>query len=250
MLSYLELKGINNEKTLEEVREKYNLNQKFVIEEKIHGANVSFRFEEGKPMAIHSRNQVIGEHDKFFGIQAVMPLYKPVEEKVLKYMQQNADKVKSLYLFGEYFGGAIQQGIDYGQEKRILFFDIYINENIVDYVTFEQLQKEIGIEEFCVKPLTFVNSFDEAISYNIKFNSTHSNKTDSNICEGIVIKQYCLNEGAGAGEVFICKLKNTHFLECTPKPKEKKEKAEKKMQLMDYINPNRIESYLSKNWQC
>jgi len=264
MLFYTNLRGIDNEKTLGYVKSKCCLDQKFVIQEKIHGSNVSFRFTSAdSPMTVHSRNQQIGEHDKFFGIQALLPKYKIVEERIRDYLRKN-ETIKSFYVFGEYFGSNIQLGIDYGAEKKILFFDIYMNEELVDYVTFERLQKEVGIEDYCVKPLAIVDNFEEALKFDIAFNTNYSDKTSDNLCEGIVIKQYqrrddievtistdCLEDEDefSSGSLLMCKRKNIKFLETVIEKKQKEPKKnaiEKPVAFISYINDNRIQSYISK----
>jgi hypothetical protein len=142
----------------------------------------------------------------------------------------------SIILFGELHGGNIQKVIKYG-EKRILFFDMMLDDELLSYVEFFNIMRSNGLESHIVPVLAVVVGLDAALNYPCEFQS----KLCTDQAEGIVIKPYFTNYKLH-GEIFYLKKKIEKFAEKTPT--EKKERTVSP--LIPYINENRMNSVFSK----
>lgn len=217
---------------------------KYVITEKIHGANIQLIFNPGfDDFHIASRNQMTDVG--FYNVGDVL------ETMDLKPFQQWADHLdKQIHLYGELFGPGIQKGVNYGGKKRILFFDMRIDGILLPQREFEDFFVYRGMEDMTVPVLHYAMNLEQALNTDTVFNSLLYDAED-NECEGIVIKPWEKNFYSNAGSLFYIKKKNTKFAEKTKK--ERKPRAEWSDTVNDlrdtflsYLNEERLESVFSK----
>lgn len=224
------------------------LTEKFIITEKIHGANFSVMITSDS-IEFGKRTSKLKVDENFFGYQDVVAKYKNEFELIQNFLIQN--EYESVRLFGEIFGSNIQKGVFYGEEKRIKFFDGYINDEILSQKDFVDMIEWLNIEHMLVPVLAIVDSLEKALDFDIRFNSTLIDLED-NICEGIVIKPYEKVYEYESGGIFYLKKKNTEFSE-----KQKARKARVDFKPSDnyeavveiyksHLNENRLESIFSK----
>lgn len=247
---------------------------KWVVTEKVHGANFSFSYENGT-LRFAKRKDYLQWNDDFFGFQLVV---NKLENNILRLFEQlSSDIVGEKYMvYGELFGGkyphpevdpiadlqAIQTGVYYTPGIAFCAFDIAIeNESgskyYLDYETAVGYFEQFRI--FYAKPL-LIGKFAEAMNFNIRINSTIPKalqlpELQDNLIEGVVIKPY---NQVDQNRRPIVKLKNPEFDE-----EEKFHEAEKwsfvpnvssrtedlsfiVAELRNYITQNRLQSAISK----
>jgi len=176
------------------------------ITEKIHGANLSFNYNvQNNILRYGKRNGLIEDNDVFFQYKNILPNTLPKILIIINYIKDNYPDVNDIIIFGELFGGSyphssvkinnsvksIQKGIYYSPDLHFYAFDIMINNKYIDY--------NIALDIFEIskilyaKPLKICQSYEEAITYPIYFNTTIPSKFNlpeipNNYAEGIVIK--------------------------------------------------------------
>jgi Rnl2 family RNA ligase len=221
---------------------------KYVIQEKIHGANISFYICASEVVAC-SRNRRLPDDENFFGLPAVRELYT----NEFAALQAYAEKHKSIVrVYGEFFGGQIQQGVDYGKEKRILFFDAKINNA---WLTAEEFSVFLGhdcsLPYMSVPTLAVVRTLENALEFNTELKSVlWQEAKDDNIMEGVVIKPLGLVQESKEGSLFYIKKKNDAFKQ---KVHRKKKPAKIDQSLLDlqeefasYLTDMRLQGIFSK----
>lgn len=173
----------------------------FVVQEKVHGANLSFWYD-GKDLESAKRSGFI--KDDFYD-------YKPVEDK-------NRERVNNLYtilkkegcdfselaVYGELIGGTyphkdvekdasatrIQKGIFYTPHNEFYAIDVALDSRLLDVDKFNKVMGKTG---FLYAKTIFRGSFEECLKYPNNFPSKISlwlglPELEDNICEGVVIK--------------------------------------------------------------
>jgi Rnl2 family RNA ligase len=240
------------EKALER-NEKFR-NCKYIVYEKLDGSNVSVEIHKHKTV-FNSRNQSLGNNiDEigFNGLGDAMKKHQPLFE----YLRDTLDEDDVVILYGEYFGGNIQRRVDYGPEKRVLFFDMAVNGS---YATQEEFLDTLSLGPTlltCVAPIVGVfDSIEDAMAVDPAVRSEEANPKNEGKCmrEGNVIKPFDVDPEYAQDKVFYIKYKNTDFEERThhvdlDKLKKLKENAMKVELFKTYINKNRVLSFLSKGY--
>ena len=99
---------------------------KFVVLEKVHGANMAFIYREGKVLCA-KRRQILKENEKFFGYQKIREKLEPKIEKLGKSVikdfnskrkGESGEEEVEVIVFGELFGGKYKtekEGQVYGE---------------------------------------------------------------------------------------------------------------------------------------
>lgn len=211
----------------------------FIIQEKLHGCNIQVVFD-GK-LTLYSRRQKIT--NDFRGIRGVIKEMGDFFDFLS--IIYRVDK-KPITLYGELFGKGIQKGVDYGEGKRLLFFDMAIDFNILPQDRFLYFMK--NWRKYTVPCLEVTTLLKNALDFDVNF-STKINPIDGNLCEGVVIKPYIKVYKSIQGSVFYIKKKNDNFKE---KSSQKVERiidptVEKYSTIFKtYITDNRIESVFSQ----
>jgi Rnl2 family RNA ligase len=256
---------------------------KFVVQEKLHGANFSIYWTPNSPNELKygSRNQFVTENFYSFkraidniGEENILKFFNSFHSNRVAYPTPTEDT--QLYiLYGELIGGnyhkdvpkiqgvkAVQKEVYYGNDNRLVFFDLKYNLDAANnYMAYEDigiLNKWLQLFNIPNLPILFEGTLDECISQTEDFNSTHYKsyhpelELSANPAEGIVIKSLW-HDIVNAPERLIFKKKSKNFLEnkgedVSPKspeplPEEVNALLEK---IIPYINSNRVNSLFSK----
>ncbi|WP_231128679.1 RNA ligase family protein [Chryseobacterium vaccae] len=250
---------------------------KWVVTEKVHGANFSFIYENGH-LKFAKRKEYLNWADDFFGFQLVV---NKLEDNILRLFEHINSKItaEKYIIYGELFGGkyphpevspvkdvhAIQTGVYYTPAIEFCAFDIAIETDgsgskyYLDYETSVTYFKQFGI--FHAQPL-FIGKFNEAMNFNIRMNSTvpkefNLPELQDNLIEGVVIKPFNQTDHSLFSRPVV-KLKNPEFDE-----EDKFHEAEKWSfipnissktedlsfiveELRNYVTLNRLKSAISK----
>lgn len=239
----------------------------YVIQEKLHGANIQLVFNGEGELSLYSRKQLIDEANSFNGVRDVVEkMYYAGLDMVAAFAKETGKVVR---LYGEFFGGNIQKGVDYGKEKRIRFFDIEIDGEWYSYADFLSFMKSYGLEGMMVPVLGIVNTLDEALAFDTERNTESFIPTerivkgevvtdappDENFIEGVVIKPIRKAYVTPQGSVFYLKKKNIQFKEKQSKPRVVKDPTEgmpeailkAREDFLGYIHDERLQSVFSKD---
>lgn len=242
----------------------------WVAREKIHGTNFSLIIERDNVTCAKRTGPILPAED-FYGYEIVLKKY----DKAIKAVQElmHADRAVSYQVFGEFAGGGIQKGVDYG-EKDFYVFDILINTESGDntYLTDYEMQDFCNEFGFKMAPMLGRGTFDALImipndldSVLAAYNATASedlveanncvfdaNVIGDNTAEGYVLKP-CFPKWLPNGTRVAIKCKNSKFSEKkkSDKPiKAKVELSEADNKLLGilacYVTLNRVNNVISK----
>lgn len=223
-------------------------NIKYSIREKIDGSNLQLFFSPGEKVRVGKRSCFITEEENFFDVWEVLNGYQDVIQKVQDEVELTGMTVR---LFGELYGPGIQKRVDYGDRKRLAFFDVEVDGEMWSQREFEALMASLEITNLAPL-LGYTDNLADALNWDERFDSKLSDKTD-NPSEGIVIKPYEKEYNLGNGSRFILKKKSDIFAEkmnVKPKQKNKDESAKMisaKMEFQSYLNENRLQGIFSKH---
>lgn len=175
----------------------------FIVQEKVHGANISF-ITNGQTIIAAKRTELIPDNEQFFNSNLVQEKYT---DKIINLFKAVSEKynTKTLTVFGELFGGGyphpdiakdetaklVQRGIYYCPINDFFAFDIMLdNERYMDVETASQLFESFGfifartLFKGTLKDcLTFPNEFKTTIPHNYGLP-----QLDGNLCEGVIIR--------------------------------------------------------------
>jgi Rnl2 family RNA ligase len=185
----------------------------YAIQEKIHGANISFYISPDEtPVMACSRNRVLSPDENFYGLPTVRQLYVAEFMRMKEYAKKYKQVIR---VYGEFFGGDIQQGVDYGRDKRILFFDAKIDGTWLTVEEFDAFfEDDLVLPYLTVPKLAIVRTLAEALHFPTEVNSVLNFVYEGeNIMEGVVIKPYKLVQVSKEGSKFAIKKKNDAFKE-------------------------------------
>ncbi len=251
---------------------------KWVVTEKIHGANFSFVYEN-RTLRYAKRKVYLSWSDDFFGFQLVV---NEIEDKIIRLFEDlsaNEDGEKYI-IYGELFGGkyphpdvkaddnlnAIQTGVYYSPSIKFCAFDIAIEKSDSNSKRYLDYESSISYFEkhnlFYIKPL-LIGKFSDAVNFNTRINSMIPKQLNlpeltENLIEGVVIKPYNNLANNNISSRPIVKLKNKEFDEenkfhqaekwsYIPNVSSKSEDLTFILdELRNYITRNRLESAVSK----
>ena len=255
---------------------------KWVVTEKVHGANFSIYYNDGV-ISFAKRKELLKEDDWFYSYQLIKPqLEKNIKELSLVMNENN------IVVYGELFGGyyppdsskwtgadgtrinskgtcivefnkkAVQEGIYYSPHIEYMVFDVGIikpNKEIhfVDYMDMMHYLNQTCF--YYSKPL-LICSYQSVSAYDINFNSTIPKDfgmtplpLNTNIAEGIIIKPlyscYIKNK-SGEDVRCIIKKKNPKFLEISDEFDMNLANNSYQSVFIKLINQNRYNAVISK----
>lgn len=267
---YSSLENHYNGKFIEKIRNAgFDVTEPWVAREKIHGTNFSIIIERDAVTCAKRTGPILAGED-FFGYEIVLKKYNDS----IKAVQHTIKEGSSMQIFGEFAGGGIQKGVDYG-EKDFYVFDILVktaegtNQFVDDYMM-ETICNTFG---FKLTPLLGRGKFDELSKlpndldvvvhrYNKAIEAhglKEANSTpfqveveNKNVAEGYVLKP-CYPKFFPNGSRVAIKCKNSKFSEKSKSDKPIKPKVELTEQdnkvyfdFESYINVNRINNVVSK----
>lgn len=223
------------------------LDEQYVITEKIDGSNFQWAFFPDGVVRAGSRNSYLDINGSFQGanIQQLYEAHYILLSELLEWAV--ADNVV-IRLYGELHGQGIQKRVDYGPEKKLLYFAMTVDEQWLSFYDFENIMVEYGGDGYIVPIIEIANSLQDALDFNTKFNSLLSDG-ENNLTEGVVIQPYANVYPDQNGSPFVIKKKNSEF-------DEQKVKTEKiidptvaalNSQFKAYINESRVLSVFSKD---
>ncbi len=201
--------------------------EQYVITEKIHGTNA--QIISGETLTLASRNQVAEDH---MGMRAVV---EALPGAFLDRLRRNG-----INLYGELFGPGVGKGVDYGPEKRLLFFDMRIAGRMQPWHTFLGFME--GFRDLVVPVLGYASSLADAL----EFRETFQSKLSPDLAEGLVLKP-SFKVYSNEGSLFYLKKKAPHFKEHASKPKvQDEEVAQWNALYKGYLTPARLENLFSR----
>lgn len=192
---------------------------KWVVTEKVHGANFSFVLADGE-VRYAKRKELLEWSDDFFGYQTMV---RKIEAHVLRLFNalQQRYTFQKATLYGELFGGAyphpevtpisnvqaIQTGVYYAPSIEFCAFDIAL-ENGSDryYLDYEDALTYFETAGILHAKALHVGTLEEAMNFPTEFSSpvpAHLGLPalpGRNVVEGIVIKPFRHNEILGNKE--------------------------------------------------
>lgn len=199
----------------------------FVVQEKVHGANLSF-ITDGENIRTAKRTELILDTEEFFNSKHVLAHYT---DKILNlYKALTTDtKAKTITLFGEIFGGGyphpaipkddsaklVQRGIYYCPQNDFYAFDILIdNDRYLDVETANAYFEKFG---FVYAKTLFKGTLNDCLAYPNTFKTTipptyKLPELEGNSCEGVVIRP-TQTMFFGSGSRIILKNKNEKWAE-------------------------------------
>lgn len=216
--------------------------------EKIHGANFQILIEPSN-VQFAKRSSLLDPHENFYGYQEVMVRSENLITVLQHWVTQQ--KQNSVRVYGELFGANIQKGVDYGEEKKFLVFDVEVNDVLMSQKYLLELFKELGLTHHLVPVLDIVKGLEEALNYNTKFDTLLMNKGD-NISEGVVIKPYNQVYSFEDGSPFYLKKKNEEFIQrAKQRVKETDNHSDEYVQVRElykeYLTENRVTGIFSQH---
>jgi hypothetical protein len=158
------------------------LDNEFVGQLKYDGANVSIEFNKNQALKFFTRNNKLGGSADFMGFREILstPKYAAFLNKIQSWLEHR-NCVQKINLFGELYGPRVQNRINYGNERRIKFFDVYFDYKLQSVSGLNEWFKNFDALDFLVEIQLKDVSFKEMLDLAEKI----SNSTE---IEGFVIK--------------------------------------------------------------
>ncbi len=253
MLEFKKYNSIENSYDMafmERVMAEMPVDLQYVVQEKVHGANVSFLCD-GHEVRFAKRTSFVDEDENFYNYQELLDAYKERVIKLFGNLKAKNPKLKSVSMFGEMFGGRypheevkrigrvmlIQKGVYYSPVHEFYGFDIYIvTENDARFLPVTEANELFEQAGFFYAKTLLQGSLAECLKYPNHFETLIPGllglpTIEDNICEGVVIKpvvpMYLLN-----GSRVIIKNKNERFAE----KKSVKKRIKTENELPEYSN--------------
>lgn len=223
-------------------------NEKFIVREKLDGANVQILFMPDGSRKVGRRTDWLKENEKFYNVHDAIDKSAALINALASHATEINRPVRGYF---ELYGPGINRRVNYGNDGlklSILDMSIFFDEDrlVSQYELSEFLNRKVG---HCsdMAPLLFFGKFEEAIKFNCDFNSRIMYMTD-NQAEGTVIQPLNNVYFNARGERFIIKKKNAKFNERAKiKTTKFTEATESQKLFASYVNENRILSVFSKH---
>lgn len=244
-VKYSSLENHYRDKFIDQFRFHGLSNERFMITEKIHGANFSF-WTNGTDVQVASRSQFVD--GTFYSCSEVIERYTDAIRDLHCTLGMSEDDTVAVY--GELFGPGIQKGIRYGNVKDFVAFDVAVNGEYQSAVRSKEIIDASGFE--FVPVIGFANSLNEALATNNVFDSAlgaRRGETGENIAEGLVIQLADRKHTFFGDTRAVIKSKNELWAEkakAKKPPRETEDYSQFVEVIKQYINVNRLAAVLSK----
>lgn len=189
---------------LNEIEKQGFIDQEFVVQEKVHGANLCF-ITDGKNIISAKRTELISDEEDFYNSKQVQKKYEPKIIHLFSLISAKYENVSQVAVFGELFGGVyphcdvekvsgavfVQKGVYYSPDNDFYAFDILVNkEQYLDTDTMNSLFETVG---FLYAKTLFRGLLTDCLQYPNNFQSQISRwlglpDLQQNICEGVVVR--------------------------------------------------------------
>jgi Rnl2 family RNA ligase len=215
--------------------------QRWIVTEKIHGANFSFWYD-GEDFKVASRNQFVD--GTFYNCQSVINKY---EQKIKDWYNNNPCSM--IVIYGELYGQGIQKEVVYG-EKDFAAFEFIVDGIILNKVDSAWLAYEVGVP---FTPILYKGSFKECVDAENKFQSLLTPKgfEGENFAEGVVIEPVIPAWFKNGSRVYF-KNKTEAFTEKKNKKEHKPAVGLSEVEqalldnILEYNSPQRVSNVISK----
>ncbi|MGB1242189.1 MAG: RNA ligase, Rnl2 family [Chitinophagales bacterium] len=241
----------------------------FVVQEKTHGANLSYWTDNGVDFYAGKRTGKIEEKEAFYNYEIILGELKPKFMRIWDSLKIKSPDLLQMTIFGELIGGnyphpevtadkkamKVQKGVYYSPQNHFYAFDILLNSE--KYVDVEEANVYFEKEELLYAKTLFKGSFSECLEYRNSFPSTVPAilglpEIEDNICEGVVIRP-AITSYFNNGTRVILKNKNEtwaerkQFRKSIRKEEQLPEKIVKLREAIStYVTENRLNNVLSK----
>lgn len=267
---YSSLENSYRGKFVNSIRRQVDPSAKWVVFEKVHGANFSFWVinDRNLTMKCAKRSGFIDDGESFYAHERVVERYKKgIEELAKGYIDgYDGPDIQAVAVFGELCGGSgdgvaqIQKGVFYSNDIQFLVFDIMIvwKNGEHTYKGVQDIIMECSMRGLMSVPLMDQGSLNECLNTSPDFESLvpgllGEEPPNDNRAEGLVIRpmrEHTLHTGSRA----VIKQKSDKFSEKNKGPKQPKpeiqlsDKANKVYDdLSSYVlNDNRLAAVISK----
>lgn len=266
--------SIENHYNAEKVNFEMPVDQKWFVTEKIHGANYAFYADGHGTVKGAKRSSFVGLEDNFYNHEVIHEKYaESIRSARLHSFFDGMNPDVTMIVFGEIFGGnscyshksaykPIQKGVFYTPEIEFMAFDVAIQYPGDERLHFLSMKDRIAVLGVYIPqvPHLFFGTYETCLELCEKHKDMNSNvptyfKVENppvkNVVEGFVISPVDPLFDVYGGRVAF-KYKTETFLEKSKGSKDKKQKFLSKedekiiQEFLQYLNDNRIDSYLSK----
>lgn len=276
---YSDIENYFNLNFISDIKEVLGNNKiKWVILEKIHGANFQVYYDE---TGFHcgKRTSFLSKDINFYNYTDALP--DNIENKLKEIFN---DIHRPIRLFGELFGGkyiaehnyketvkklcpkCVQKEVQYSPLNHVLFYDVCVNDIFLSWQEVEgfikfynlsandiQFEKPLKIIEATVDDVLKENNAFESRISQVDLDFEHLPVIENNVCEGIVIKPYEREYRTRKFDRIIIKSKNDIFSE-----RKREKKSDRDIENIDiitsvynslipYVNDNRFNAVFSKD---
>lgn len=193
----------------------------FEVTEKIHGSNFQLHFEPGKPVRVGSRKEWVPEGSSgLYGVWDVLDR-EVYQQLIIDYNLRTIEFEESYTFYGELFGPSVQKGVDYGVKKRILFFEMRIDDIMVSPTYMRLFFRNHDHKDLLVPRLWECTGLAAVLALDVELESI-VHPGEGNIMEGIVAKPRDRVYTTEQGSIFRIKKKSERFKEkaSVKKPRE------------------------------
>ncbi|MEM6265364.1 MAG: RNA ligase, Rnl2 family [Bacteroidota bacterium] len=241
----------------------------FIVQEKVHGANLSYWTTDGKEFFAAKRTAPIVAGEKFYNHDSILREIQPKLSQVWLKLAGKKANLRQLTVFGEILGGEypheevkpvkgailVHKGIFYSPNNLFYAFDILINSET--YLDVEIVNELFEKYELLHAKTLFEGSLKECLAYPNDFETTLPQELGlpvltPNIAEGTVIKPVNTRHFNNGVRV-ILKNKNEKWAENKRYHKTIKKgdiSSEKVLKLeeaiLTYVTENRLDNVFSK----
>lgn len=241
----------------------------FVVQEKVHGANLSFITSDGHHFTAAKRTEIIKENEAFYKYDHVLKALQPKLTAIWNTLRKQDPELQQLTVFGELIGGdyphaevpvnreavAVQKGIAYSPNNLFYAFDILLNAD--RFLSVEEANSLFESEQLLHAKTLFKGSIQDCLKYPNDFDSTIPAELglppiQPNTCEGVIIRPARVLR-FNNGQRILLKNKNEAWAENKRYQKtirKEEEVSHKVIQLQEaiqgYITKNRLSNVLSK----
>lgn len=192
---------------MERVRAAVPENCLFAVQEKVHGANVSFLCDD-LDIRMARRTAVLEPEENFYDYQQVLERYSGCIYHIFNLLRPGCPEMTSLAVYGELFGGAyphpsvtpdrlakpVQQGIWYSPGHDFYAFDIYVfTEDGGYFLPVGEASRLFSVAGLLYARTLYVGPLDRCLTYPAVFPTLIPFELglpplEGNSCEGIVLK--------------------------------------------------------------
>ncbi len=254
---------------LEKIKDHEFWDDEFIVQEKVHGANISFWTTNGKDFHSAKRTEAISVDEKFYNHDLVLLDLLPKLQHIWSTLSLDRSDLRQLTIFGELMGGdyahpdveinkksiLVQKGIYYSPDNHFYAFDILIN--MESYLDVEKVNTLFEQQNMLHAQTLFKGDIQSCLDYPNDFDSTIPAilglpSLTPNISEGVIIKPL-KNRHFNNGSRVILKNKNEKWAENKKYHKSIKQDdtpSDKVLKLQEailtYVTENRLNNVLSK----